>query len=351
MFICNQEEFLNLVKRKILKTGDKYQFNCKKCGKESETVRHGPLNEFSFLCSKCKREIRHLKNKNNENVIFVNNENHLKKLKEEKIVKFWQRYSFICIDCGKKSYRTISTSIIDYKNFLCHGCSSKRTYLKNLGVSNPMYLESTKNSINETCLKKYNCRWATQSQQHKDKTRKTNLQKYNGGWPSSDKKIRDKIRDTFLKHYNNPTYAGSEDWRNHLSEISKKSSKRYIYNNIKFDSAPEVALFIYLKDNNITFQYHPDDVFYYEYHNKTYSYYPDFKVNDELWEIKGDQFFDENDNLIDPFDSDNNEKCKCKQICMESNNIKILRSKDYQIYLDYVSNKYGKKYILKMKQY
>lgn len=35
---------------------------------------------------------------------------------------------------------------------------------------------------------------------------------------------------------------------------------------------------------------HPNIYFEYEYNNKKYKYYPDFLVNNELYEIKGDHF-------------------------------------------------------------
>lgn len=350
MFIKDRFQFLEFVSEKILKTDDKYEFLCEKCGKPGFSYRHGKLNDLSFTCSKCKRIINHNKNKNDTNVIFVNNIEELKELRESKKLIFWKRYSFICNDCKKISYKAICKSVIDESNFLCHGCLSKRTYLKNLGVSNPMYLEITKQSIRKTCLEKDHCSWPTKTKRHRDKTRKTNLERY-GCWPTATKEVKQKIERTCIEKYNYKTFAGSQKWRDQLSEISKKSSKRYIYNDICFDSAPEVALYIYLVDNKISFSYHPDVTFTYSFEGKTYSYRPDFKINNELWEIKGDHFFDKNGNLIDPFDSNNNDRCKCKQICMENNHVKILRLKDYHIYEKYVYDKYGSDYIQKMKQY
>ncbi len=37
--------------------------------------------------------------------------------------------------------------------------------------------------------------------------------------------------------------------------IRIKSGYRYTYDNHKFDSSPELALYIWLKDNNIEFEY------------------------------------------------------------------------------------------------
>lgn len=64
--------------------------------------------------------------------------------------------------------------------------------------------------------------------------------------------------------------------------------------------------------------------------NKEHYYFPDFKINDELIEIKGDHFFDKNGNFRCPFNILNENiqnEYKAKYQCMLDNNIKILRKK------------------------
>lgn len=50
----------------------------------------------------------------------------------------------------------------------------------------------------------------------------------------------------------------------------------------------------------------------------------------EYIEIKGEQFFDENNNFINPFDSSENANilAELKYKCMQDNNVKILRKQD-----------------------
>lgn len=49
---------------------------------------------------------------------------------------------------------------------------------------------------------------------------------------------------------------------------------------MNFDTAPELAYFIWLKDNNINFEYHPEKFFEYSFNDTIRRYFPDFRVND-----------------------------------------------------------------------
>ena len=109
--------------------------------------------------------------------------------------------------------------------------------------------------------------------------------------------------------------------------------KKYKYNGINFDSAVEIAYYIWLTDNHIEFQYKPKIVFYYEYNDKQHFYMPDFKVQDQYVEIKGNQFFDKNGDMQNPYDHSQDELYRAKQKCMELNNVKILKFDEYKKYL------------------
>lgn len=90
---------------------------------------------------------------------------------------------------------------------------------------------------------------------------------------------------------------------------------------------------------------HPNIYFEYEYNNKKYKYYPDFLVNNELYEIKGDHFFDENNNYINPFNKEKNNKAFAKYQCIIKNNVKFLKYKD----IAFILNKYGKNILNNLK--
>ena len=53
--------------------------------------------------------------------------------------------------------------------------------------------------------------------------------------------------------------------------------------------------------------------------------------------------------MINPYDRSQDVLYESKHQCMKDNNIIILKSKDYQKYLDYISEKYGKDYLKQFK--
>lgn len=71
---------------------------------------------------------------------------------------------------------------------------------------------------------------------------------------------------------------------------------------MKFDSKPELAYYIWLRDMNINFTCKPDISFTYSHCSKTYRYFPDFIVEGQVVEIKGDHFFKEDGSMQNPFD-------------------------------------------------
>ena len=166
--------------------------------------------------------------------------------------------------------------------------------------------------------------------------------------------VKDKIKETKLKKYNNETYNNHDKFKHTCLEkygvenpmknhdIFKKTKKKYTFNDIEFDSAPELAYYIWLTDNNIDFEYQPNISFEYEYDGKIHNYYPDFKVNEEYIELKGSHFF-KNDKMINPYDRTQDGLYEAKHQCMLKNNIKIIT--DYNQYEDYVNKKYTKDFL------
>ena len=124
-------------------------------------------------------------------------------------------------------------------------------------------------------------------------------------------------------------------------DFRRKTMKKYTYDGITFSSKPEIAYYIWLTDNNIRFEYEPNVRFEYTFDNKTRYYHPDFYLIDDnvFVEIKGDQFFNKDGVMKNPFDNDQSGIYRAKQQCMVKNHIKIIRSDEYSIYLQYVSKK------------
>lgn len=92
-------------------------------------------------------------------------------------------------------------------------------------------------------------------------------------------------------------------------------------------------------DNKIDFLYQPDTPLeYLDENKKKRLYYPDFLVNGEFQEIKGNQFFNENG---EPYNMYKKEFWWEKYNLMLSNNIKIIRQDEALKYVKYVNKKYG----------
>lgn len=204
--------------------------------------------------------------------------------------------------------------------------------------------------IQKTCKRKYGVKSFTQSKIFIDKSKNTRYIKNNGRYES--KETRQKNINTCLLKYGVVNGGGSR-------QAQLKMHKKYYYLNKYFDSSWELEYFIYLTDNNIKFEYQPNISFKYYVDNKEYTYFPDFIVNNEIIELKGDQFFKEDGTMYCPFRKKNWTQEKydavCKKYnekyhCMIRNNVKILKSKDMLIIHNFIINKYGNDYIKQFKK-
>ncbi|MGM9968820.1 MAG: hypothetical protein ACI35S_00320 [Anaeroplasma sp.] len=213
----------------------------------------------------------------------------------------------ICLNCGKETeFYRISCG---YKKYCCRTCSCIHlTPIRKLTMLNKYGAETTlgKNSIiRDKILNKL-------------KTR---------DWSDSIQKRE----NTCLLKFGEKSISNTEFFK-------RNKYKRYKFNEIYFDSSWEMAFYVYLKDHNIDFEYQPNIKFEYNFNNKIHKYHPDFKVNNEIIEIKGEQFFD-NDKMINPFDRAQDDLYEAKHQCMIKNNVIII--KNCEKYINYFIKKYG----------
>ena len=248
-----------------------------------------------------------------------------------------------------------------------------------------------------TCGDRYGVRNPWQIESVKDGIKKHNLETYGVEYYSSTQECRDKVAATCLRDYGHPCYFGSEegkaklkkknldehgveytwqredvketirstnrdlygvDYPNQNPELRRLWQKRYVFEGINFDSAPELAFYIWLRDSRIEFEYQPTTVFTYVFDGSKHKYQPDFKVGDIFFEIKGDHFFSSDGKMICPFrpkdwsDERYQEECakyEAKHQCMLANNVVILTSSMYCIFELYVKSKYGETYLKSFK--
>ena len=183
----------------------------------------------------------------------------------------------------------------------------------------------------ESNQQKYGVDWYIETDEFKEKTLQTNIELFNSTNPGNLPEFREKAKQTSIEHWGVDNPAKSKIIRQRVKETNLKlygnengpGVKKVFYDNIWFDSNWEVIFYRWLKKNNIDFTYHPYGIKY-MVDQTQHLYFPDFLVNDRLYEVKGDYFFNENGQLIDPY---NNGKLNLqKQQCMIDNNVILLLS-------------------------
>lgn len=194
----------------------------------------------------------------------------------------------------------------------------------------------------QTCRAHFGVDWCLQSEVCKEKSKATCMKNYGVEWGLSSPIVRERSAQTCLKKYGVRHNAQSRDFR-------IKSSMRYTYNGLHFDSSPELALYIYLTDSKIPFEYQPDVNLMYEFEGKVSRYFPDFLIEGKLIELKGDQFIKEDGTWQCPWDHSKDAGYEAKHQCVVKNNVEIWTSKDYMQYVKYVKQKYGKGYLHQFK--
>lgn len=226
----------------------------------------------------------------------------------------------------------------------------RKKHLEHYGVENVYASDWFKDSQKKRNLENYGVEFYSQTQDFLDKCKRTNLKNRGVEYPLQSKESINKMQQTTFNKYGVYNVA-------QVSWIQKKQHQRYLFDSKSFDSAPEIAFYIYLKDNNMQFEYQPDVSFDYSFNGKVHKYFPDFKVEGRLYEIKGDHFFKDS-KMVCPYRdkswTDEQYLLECskyeaKHQCMLVNNVIILTSKDYRKYIDYVENAYGKDFLKQFK--
>ena len=276
---------------------------------------------------------------------------------------------FNCEKCGRLYTATIRFTKAKGE-CICKQCNIEKTKLERYGDKNYNNVEKNK----ETCLKHFGVdSWAktekgkkvfsetTSSEQAINKRvesfknhmrdsnfrketwekRKTTLIQKHGSWENMVFERTKKMENTCMKKYG-VSNAGALQGSKEYTSINK-----YFYNNRYFDSSWELQYYIYLMDKKIQFEYHNGTYLEYVKNGKTHRYYPDFIVNGQYIEIKGDLWYDEVSNsILDKSGNVNFEKTKC----INENNVLILNSTRLKQVFLYINYTYGKDYIKSFKQ-
>lgn len=206
-----------------------------------------------------------------------------------------------------------------------------RTYMEQHdGAKNYLQTKQGKEQYKKTCNEKYNVDHISQLQWIQDKVKSTKQHRY--GDPNYNN--REKARNTTMEKYDVEYYTQSIEY--HKTKKHKFISPKYPI--VTFDSTWEFLVYDFLTDHNIQFEYQVEPIEY-EYDGKTHKYFPDFRVNDKIYEVKGDNFFRINESTgkeemyctwRNPEWTDEYYEWRCgleeaKHQCMIANNVTILR--------------------------
>lgn len=204
-----------------------------------------------------------------------------------------------CPDCDKPTLWNSKT--MKFNPYCCDSCRAKA----------PMW----RKQVEETCIRKYNA-----------------------SNPSRSPIVRMKYRNTCNIKYGTDNYAKTYEY--HKKKKHKFHSEKYP--ELTFDSKWEVKVYEFCRNNNIPIEYSPSISYDYEYDGKTWTYHPDFLINGNIYEVKGDNFFRINEEtgkeeMFNPYReqdwSDEQYDWSCgkfeaKHQCMLKNNVTILRKKE-----------------------
>ena len=205
------------------------------------------------------------------------------------------------------------------------------------GADYPQQNETIRNKIKSTCLERYGTESPMGSEYFKNKSKQTCLEKYGVEYPMKLKEFQDRVKQTCLEKY------GVEKF-NQSYEFSKYHKSLYTYDNINFDSSWELMFYIYHKDlrHNIS---RASIRLEYVYNSEKHYYFPDFVVDNKLYEIKGPHFFKEDGTMQNPYNHKQDGLFEAKRQCGINNNVVFISEHEMKEISNYVYKKYSKNYI------
>lgn len=223
----------------------------------------------------------------------------------------------------------------------------KKTSFEKYGNSVPQATEQIKEKVRNTNKLRFGSDYATQSESIKEKIKNTCSQKYGTEFAISSEYVRSKIEQTCINRFGAKSFVESELHKERMLERYGTlcvPSYRYMYNDILFDSTWELAFYIFHIDMNHNISRVSEPIEY-VFSNKQHLYFPDFEIDGQLYEIKGDQFFKKDGTMCCPYNHLLDGLFEAKHQCGLRNNVIFLRKNECLKYLKYVENKYGKGYL------
>lgn len=383
--LSSEEEFQQLRKQHKEYSYNRIRasFTCSNCGETA--IKTFRCITTPFLCSVCAKSIAHRTEEyfnryrtSMKQKYGVESPLESQEIKQKCKNTVQRRYGvdnpFQSEMCKAKSRMTNLSKIgVEYpgQSIICRN-KGIDTYFHRTGYRHNMLNPDSKNRVFETTIEhfgaigfaskkikkkqvdtlktRYGVETYSQTSEFAKKYIETVTKRFGCSHPCKTPEVQQKIKQTNLSKY------GFENCMQNLlvrhRSISNKHRGKYKYDGEIFDSTWEIAYYIWLSDNKIEFKYHPDVDITYEYNGHMCIYKPDFIVNGELHEIKGNHFFSNKQitgELVCPYNAMMNGKMSAKYKCMKKHNVKILLHDDIKPYITYVKNTYGKTYLSRFK--
>ena len=344
-------------------------FNCENCKKRVEMYLYYLLKRKNFLCKTCKTKKTNLQKYGSSTP--AGNEKIRQKMHSTCLERYGVENAGNSKLAREKAKQTCLKKYGTMSTFASEKIKQKikQTNLKKYGVEHPAQNESVKRRIKNTWIKNggapaqridvqqkmHETRFKKnkgkyESEKAKNQRKETMLKRYGVENAFKSKQIQQKIKQTNLKKYGVEVASQSDVAKEHhrkTMQIKYGSthpySAHYRYDNYYFDSAWELALWIYAKDHNEEILREPES-FEFQHNGKIFKYIPDFKYLGNLIEVKGDHFF-EDQKMINPYDRSLDEIANAKYQCALQHGVKFFLKKDIQKYLDYIQSQYGLTYL------
>ena len=386
---------------KTAKKYQKFEFKCLHCNK-TVTKQFIRSRKFNCLCRKCSFEDTSLKKFGTKCPL----QNKEVKEKIKQTVK--EKYGVDCILKSKEIQEQIKKTnkekygaenvfaseeiksriketmverygvehALQHKKFLEKCNETKLERFGTLGIS---ALPEIKEKLKRAHLKKYGVIHSSKSDVVKAKIAKTNLERYGYTAAAKNEKVREKLSKAMKANFSNTEISNRINRKREETTLKKYSVKyigslnttkakirktkiikygtsgapiyKYIYKNIMFDSSWELAFYCYNISLNKPIK-RCTKFFEYEFEDTSHLYFPDFEMNDKIFEVKGSHFFNEDGLMICPFDRSKDKIYQAKQQCGIKNNVIFITRKEITPALDYMESKYGKRWkeIFKIKK-
>lgn len=382
------------VLNKIYKLSQKISFTCTSCGRFTQGVslnatllRLGIYNDL--LCRACTEKLKKIQHygENYKKLISQKRKNTMDSKTDEEKKEIYEKVKTTWRNKSKEDIQKI-TEKKEKTNFEKYGVRwssqsdlSRNSQKETWENKSKEDIQEIQNKRKDTCKRLYGKEIATQNSEIAkkcvDHQKETMLEKYgvenafqlpsvrikckeklkecrkNPEWVEN---IKEKTKETCLKKWGSENYWGSkkareasskyweslteEDWETYR----QNRSKGFEYDGQKFDSKPELAFWIWCKENGKNISRESKKLTY-TFEGKEKTYIPDFVVDEQMIEIKGDHFVKENGEWQNPFDHSLDSLMEAKHKFIQTQPIKVLYKDDYQKYIDYVNEKYTKDFL------